>query len=113
MLVLLVIFIIAAPMLSHAVKVELPKASSSAEQIKPEIITLTLDANGSVFWNDVKVSELEWLASMIESAKKNPMPELHIRADGALAYRNVAKLMSNAASAGLTKISFVTDPIEN
>lgn len=110
MLVLLVIFIIAAPLMTHAVKVELPKASSTPENSKPEVVRLTIDAAGAVYWNDRKVDEDAWLASMAEAAKQPTQPELHIRADGSVAYRKVAELMSNAASAGLTRIGFVTEP---
>ena len=112
MLVLLVIFIITAPMLTHAVKVELPKASSAPEEQKPDVVRLTIDAAGDVYWNDQKVAEAEWRSRMAESAAKPTQPELRIRADGASAYRNVAIVMSDAASAGLTKIGFVTDPNE-
>ena len=110
MLVLLVIFMITAPMMTHAVKVELPKASSAPEEQKPEVVHLSIDAAGSVYWNDSKVDEAGWRARMVESAAKQPQPELRIRADGAIAYRNVAGVMSDAASAGLTRIGFVTDP---
>lgn len=113
MLVLLVIFIIAAPMLTHAVKVELPKASSAPELVKPEVVTLTIDDSGVVFWNNEKLDESGWRNRMAESAKKTPLPELHIRADEDVAYRNVAKVMSGAASAGLNKIAFVTEPALN
>jgi biopolymer transport protein ExbD len=112
MLVLLVIFIITAPMLNHAVKVELPKASSAPEEQKPDVIRLTIDAAGAVYWNDQKLEEGEWRSRMAEASKKSTQPELRIRADGASAYRNVAGVMSDAASAGLTKIGFVTDPNE-
>jgi biopolymer transport protein ExbD len=113
MLVLLVIFIITAPMLTHAVKVELPKASSTPEEQKPEVIRLTIDAAGMVYWNDQKLEKSEWQMRMAEAAKAPTQPELRIRADGGSAYRNVAVVMSDAASAGLTKIGFVTDPNDN
>ena len=110
MLVLLVIFIITAPMLTHAVKIELPKASSTPEEQKPEVIRLTIDSEGAVYWNDQKLEKADWQARMAEASKQATQPELRIRADGASAYRNVATVMSDAASAGLTKIGFVTDP---
>jgi len=113
MLVLLVIFIITAPMLTHAVKVELPKASSTPEEQKPEVIRLTIDAAGMVYWNDQKLEKSDWQTRMAEAAKAPIQPELRIRADGGSAYRNVAVVMSDAASAGLTKIGFVTDPNDN
>lgn len=110
MLVLLVIFIIAAPMLTHAVKVELPKASSTPEDSKPEVVHLSVDAAGKVYWNDLEVDEAGWRASMAEAAARSVKPELRIRADGSIAYRKIAVLMSDAASVGLEKIGFVTEP---
>lgn len=113
MLVLLVIFIIAAPMLTHAVKVELPRASSTPEDNKPEVVHLTVDATGSVYWNDIKVNETIWRANMAQAAALPTKPELRLRADGNIAYRHVASLMADAARAGLNKIGFVTEPAQN
>ena len=110
MLVLLVIFIIAAPMLTHAVKVDLPEASSAPEDSKPEVVSLAVDASGTVYWNDQKVDATAWRDRMAEAASHRVQPELRIRADGAVAYRIVAGVMSDAASAGLTRIGFVTQP---
>jgi biopolymer transport protein ExbD len=111
MLVLLVIFIIAAPLMTHAVKVELPKASSAPEDSKPEVVRLTIDAAGAVYWNDQAVDQTGWRAHMAEAARQAAQPELRIRADGSVAYRKVAELMSDAASAGITRIGFVTEPV--
>lgn len=110
MLVLLVIFIVTAPLLTHAVKIELPHASSAPAVTKPENIQLAINAQGRVFWNSQAVSETDWRTRMSEAAARQPQPELQLRADGAVAYRHVASLMSDAARAGLTKIGFVTDP---
>lgn len=110
MLVLLVIFIIAAPMLTHAVKVDLPRSSSAPEDSKPEVVSLAVDASGTVYWNDQKVDATAWRDRMAEAASHQVQPELRIRADGAVAYRIVAGVMSDAASAGLTRIGFVTQP---
>ena len=110
MLVLLVIFIIAAPLMTHAVKVELPKASSAPEDSKPEVVRLTIDASGNVYWNDRPVESDAWRAGMAEAAKQATQPELRIRADDQVDYGKVAAVMSDAASAGLTRIGFVTEP---
>ena len=110
MLVLLVIFIITAPMMTHAVKVELPQASSQPNEIKPETINLSIQADGAVFWNAEAVDAAAWQARMDAAAQQTPQPEIHIRADGDLAYRNVAQIMADAARAGLTRLGFVTDP---
>jgi biopolymer transport protein ExbD len=110
MLVLLVIFIVTAPLLTHAVKIDLPKASSQSNILKKENIHLSIDANGRVFWNGESIDEHAWPARMGEAAKLDPQPELHIRADGEIAYKRVVSVMSDAARAGLTRIGFITDP---
>ena len=86
MLVLLVIFIITAPLLTHAVKVELPKAASQVNLTKPDNIQLAIDRAGTVFWNGESVGVTEWRARMAEAAKLQPQPEIHLRADGEVAY---------------------------
>lgn len=110
MLVLLVIFIITAPMMTHAVKVDLPQASSQPNEVKPETINLSIKADGSVYWNAEAVDAAAWQARMDAAAQQTPQPEIHLRADGDLAYRNVAQIMADAARAGLSKLGFVTDP---
>ena len=112
MLVLLVIFIITAPMMTHAVKVDLPQASSQPNEVKPETIQLSIQADGSVFWNAEPVDPAAWRARMGAAAQQTPQPEIHLRADGDLAYKHVVRVMSDAAQVGLTKIGFVTDPRE-
>jgi biopolymer transport protein ExbD len=110
MLVLLVIFIITAPLMTHAVKVDLPQASSQPNEIKPETVNLSIQVDGSVYWNAEPVDAAAWRARMATAAQQTPQPEIHIRADGELAYRNVAQIMADAARAGLTRLGFVTDP---
>jgi len=110
MLVLLVIFIITAPLLTHAVKVKLPQASSTPNPPKPETVNLSIKADGSVFWNTEPVDPAAWQAHMRVAAQQTPQPEIHLRADGELAYKHVVRVMSDAAKVGLTRIGFVTDP---
>jgi biopolymer transport protein ExbD len=112
MLVLLVIFIITAPLLTHAVKVELPKASSTVNLTPPENVEVAIDASGIVYWNGEVLDRSGWRSRMDAAVEQRPQPEVHIRADGAVAYRRVAEVMSDAAKAGLTRIGFVTDPQE-
>ncbi len=112
MLVLLVIFIITAPLMTHAVKVDLPQASSQPNEIKPETIQLSIQADGAVFWNAEPVAPAAWQARMGAAARQTPQPEIHLRADGELAYKHVVRVMSDAARVGLTRIGFVTDPRE-
>jgi biopolymer transport protein ExbD len=112
MLVLLVIFIITAPLLTHAVKVDLPKASSQPNITKPDNVQLAIDAVGRVYWNGEALDRSGWRSRMDAAAGLNPQPEVHIRADGAVPYRNVAGVMADAAKSGLTRIGFVSDPRE-
>ena len=110
MLVLVIIFIITAPLLTHGIKIDLPKASSTANPEKPETVTLSLDAKGKVYWNDKPVADDRLPAMMAEAAAKQPQPELHLRADRETRYQKLAEIMAAARNAGLTKLGFVTDP---
>ena len=110
MLVLLVIFIITAPLLTHAVKIELPKASSLPNITKPQNVQLGIRSSGDVFWNGESVDRATLNARMKAAATLDPQPEIHLRADASTEYRLVAEVMAAAARAGLVKIGFVTDP---
>jgi biopolymer transport protein ExbD len=110
MLVLLIIFMVTAPLLTHAVKVDLPKASSSANITKPDNVQLAIDGGGRVFWNGEAVDAAQLAARAKAAAALQPQPELHIRAERTTPYEKVAQVMSEAARAGLVRIGFVTDP---
>ncbi len=110
MLVLLVIFIITAPLLTHSVKVDLPKASSSPNITKPEHIEFGLRDDASLYWNGEPVTIDQLVPRFAASVKQDPNVELHIRADRHVHYEHVAQVMSIAAKAGLVRIGFVTDP---
>ena len=111
MLVLLVIFIITAPLLTHAIKLDLPQASSAPATEKPETITLSIDATGALFWNNEPVADIESLHLRLANVADNkPAPELHLRADRETRYQRIAEVISTAQSAGMANIGFVTDP---
>lgn len=110
MLVLLVIFIITAPMFTHALKLDLPTAQSNPAPEKPETVTLGIDAAGKLYWNDQQVSEQEMDTRLAAAAAKKPQPDLQLRADKSTRYETIAEVMSAAQGAGLTKLGFVTDP---
>jgi biopolymer transport protein ExbD len=110
MLVLLVIFIVTAPLLTHSVKIDLPKAASSPNMTRPEHVQLGIREDGSLFWNGVAVAMEELESHFSAAALQQPQPELHIRADRSVRYERVAQVMSAAAKAGLVRIGFVTDP---
>ena len=110
MLVLLIIFIVTAPLLTHAVKVDLPKASSSVNQTRPDNVQLAIDATSQVFWNGEPI-DAAGLAERLQAVSAlQPQPEMHIRAERTTPYEKVAQVMSEAARLGLLRIGFITDP---
>ena len=109
MLVLLVI-IITAPLLTQAVKLELPKASSQVNDLRPEKIEFAIDAAGLLYWNGETISRAVASQRFLEEGKKQPQPEVHLRADQAVAYRFVAQTLADASKAGLTKVGFISEP---
>ena len=109
MLVLLVIFIITAPLFTHAIKLDLPDAKSAAAPEKPETITLAINAEGKLFWNNAEISQPELAGRFAIAAQKKPLPELHLRADKSTRYELIAKVMADAQNNGMTKIGFVTN----
>ena len=110
MLVLLVIFILAAPMFTHAVKLDLPRAESAPSQQRADTVTIAIDAAGAVFWNGDSIDDAGLADRMASAATLDPQPELQLRADKNTRYEVVAQVMSAAQSRGLTKLGFVTDP---
>ena len=110
MLVLLVIFMVAAPMLTHAVKVDLPRASSTPSHATPETIQLGIDAASRLYWNRTAVTPAEFAEKLRAAARTTPQPELHLSAERTTPYEKVAEVMSAAAREGLVRIGFVTLP---
>jgi|SRR5688572_14644078 biopolymer transport protein ExbD len=111
MLVLLIIFMITAPLMSHKVKVELPKATL---ETKPEIttppITLAVQANGRVYWNDEAVTDDLLESRLAVLAQRVPQPQVDIRADNVTKYAVIAEVVKKARMAGIRKIGFVSSP---
>jgi biopolymer transport protein ExbD len=114
MLVLLVIFIITAPLFTHAIKLDLPTAQSSPSPEKPETISLSINGEGHIYWNNDQgqISMAELSAKLAAAAQKKPQPELQLRADKSTRYEVIAEVMSAAQTNGLSKIGFVTEPKE-
>ena len=112
MLVLLVIFIITAPLFTHAIKLDLPNAQSAAAPQKPETISLSINGEGKIFWNNDPVDQKDLGARLAQEAQKNPQPELQLRADKSTRYEIIAQVMSAAQTNGMTKLGFVTDAKE-
>jgi biopolymer transport protein ExbD len=113
MLVLLVIFIITAPLFTHAIKLDLPNAQSAAAPQKPETISISINGEGKIFWNNDAIDQNDLGARLAQAAQKNPQPELQLRADKSTRYEVIAQVMSAAQTNGMTKIGFVTDSKES
>ena len=110
MLVMLVIFILTAPLLTHAVKLELPRVDSQPNVITAEKIEIAIDATGTRYWNGEVVSRAEAAQRFARAATGQPQPEVHLRADQSVAYRFVSETLADASKAGLAKIGFLSEP---
>ncbi|MEA3084488.1 MAG: biopolymer transport protein ExbD [Paraburkholderia sp.] len=110
MLVLLIIFLVTIPAMQHAVRIDLPRASSQPEAVKPAHVDLAVEADGSVLWDGHAVTDDGLRARIAQAAQTTPQPELHLRADRKVPYERIADVMSAAQTGGLTKIGFVTNP---
>jgi biopolymer transport protein ExbD len=110
MLVLLIIFLVTIPAINHAVKIDLPKASSQPADTKPAHVDVAVQADGTILWDDQKVDDATLNARIAQASQLTPQPEIHLRADRKVPYERVADVMSAAQAGGLSKIGFVTDP---
>ncbi len=110
MLVLLIIFIIAVPVITHSVKVDLPRADNTVNEIKPETVNLSVTADGKVHWDEIDVSESELDQRLAAAASKQPQPEIHIRGDRKVEYEHVMRVMAAVQRAGILKLGFVSQP---
>lgn len=111
MLVLLIIFIVTAPLLTHSIRINLPKASTQVNVEKPETVTLSIDATGNLFWDNAQIDDAKLAANLSAAAHRNPQPELHLRAEKTTQYQRLAEVMSAAQNAGVVKIGFITEPV--
>jgi biopolymer transport protein ExbD len=111
MLVMLVIFIVTAPLLTHSVKIDLPAVSSRPNGTPPGHVELSINAAGTVFWNGEIVDRTQMLEQMTRAAHREPQPELHLRADKTTQYQLLAEVMAAAGRAGITRIGFVSVPV--
>jgi len=110
MLVLLVIFILTAPMFTSAVKLDLPKTQAAPAQQRPGSVTIAIDGEGKLFWGEEAVDFAALDARLQDAARQAPQPELQLRADKNTRYEVVAQVMAAAQARGLTRLGFVTDP---
>ena len=110
LLVLLVIFIVTAPLLTDAVKLQLPLAASQPNDARPDKVEFAIDAAGQRYWNGEPVDRAAAAGRFVAAGGRQPQPEIHLRADRAVAYRVVAETLADASKAGLSRVGFVSEP---
>jgi len=111
MLVLLIFFLITIPVINKTVKVDLPKAVNIPTQTKPENITVAVDKNGNIYWNDKSMPTRDDLLAYVKAAAvEKPQPEVHIRADKDSRYEAVGRVLYALQRGGIVKVGFLTEP---
>ncbi|MBC7706331.1 MAG: biopolymer transporter ExbD [Rhodoferax sp.] len=110
MLVLLVIFIITAPLLASSIRLDLPKTDAAAPNDAPKFVLLVVDKAGQVFLDDKPVALAELARRLVLVAGQNPDTEVQLRADQAVPYGRVVEVLGMAQKAGLSRIGFVAEP---
>ncbi|CAK0765634.1 biopolymer transport protein ExbD [Gammaproteobacteria bacterium] len=112
MLVLLVIFIITAPLINQAVPIDLPKVSATELNEKPNVIMVSLNASGELSLNSISLAFVDFEGRCREAVQTRKNTELHLHADRATRYERIADIMAAAQRAGIEKIAFVTEPMQ-
>ena len=112
MLVLVVIFIITAPLLASSIRLDLPKAEGAQPGDAPRFVTLVVDKAGQLFLNDKPVAAPQLAEQLAATAKQNPETEIQLRADQGVPYGKVVEVMGIAHKAGLSRIGFVAEPAQ-
>ena len=110
MLVLLIIFMITAPLMSHTITIDLPTANPKTkdEELPVPPLDLAVKQDGSLYLNDHQVNESELKAQLAVNAQKTPQPELQIRADKATEFKIVKKVIGDAKDSGMVHVGFMT-----
>jgi len=110
MLVLLIIMIITVPVITQAIKIDLPKEFNRPTDTKPENINLSIDFDGALYWNENSVDRSSLLNYVLQEAVKDPQPEVHIRADRRARYEYVADTLFTLQRGGMRKVGFIAEP---
>ncbi len=111
MLVLLIIFLITIPVVTHSVPVELPKERNTPTVTKPENVLISVTRDGEVFWNQTPVAGQEDLVARLKTVSvQNPQAEVHVRGDLEARYEAVGKVVFACQRAGIVKLGFITEP---
>jgi len=110
MLVLLVIFMITAPLMTSSLRLDLPKTDAAQPSQAPQFIAVALDREGRTFFGDEAVDAATFARRVADAARRNPQTEVQLRADRSVAYGKVAELIGVVQKAGLTRIGFIAEP---
>jgi len=111
MLVLLIIFLITVPVVTHTVPVSLPRETNQPTQTKPQNINVSVDASGAIYWNQQKLSGLPELQTKMNAVSvQMPQPEIHIWGDQNAHYESVGEVLLASQRAGIVKVGFITQP---
>jgi biopolymer transport protein ExbD len=111
MLVLLIIFLITVPVIKKMAAVEIPKAVNIPTQTKPENITISVDRNGTVYWNASPMTDREvFFSKIVAEARRVPQPEFHLRGDVNVRWESVGRVIFNLQRGGIVKVGFITEP---
>jgi biopolymer transport protein TolR len=113
MLVLVVIFIITAPLLASSIRLDLPKAEGTQAVDAPRFVTLVVDQAGQIFLNDKPLLPAQLAEQLAATARQNPDTEIQLRADQGVPYGRVVEVMGIANKAGLNRIGFIAEPAKN
>jgi len=111
MLVLLVIFMITAPLMSASLKLDLPKTEAATASDVPDFIAVAIDPQGRLYVGEQMLEPNAFAERMVQAAKKNPQTEVQLRADQTVPYGRVAELIGMVQKAGLNRIGFVAEPV--
>jgi biopolymer transport protein ExbD len=110
MLVLLIIFIITVPVLTHSVKIDLPRANNQVNQVKPKTVTISVTQEGQFYWDMELLNKEQLVAHLQQVAAQQPQPEVHIRGDKKVNYEYVMRVMAEAQRSGVHQLGFITEP---
>ena len=110
MLVLLIIFLITIPVVTHTVQLQLPKQTVMPLQTQPKSIEIAVNRDGDFFWYEQRVDAATLLARLKTASVQQPQPEVHIRGDQETRYEAIGRVITSCERAGIAKVSFITEP---
>ena len=111
MLVLLVIFMITAPLMTSSLKLDLPKSDAAQAADTPAFVAVAIDPQGRLYFGDEPLAPAAFAERITDAARRNPQAEVHLRADRSVPYGQVAELIGVVQKAGLNRIAFVAEPV--